>query len=69
MPLTPLERKAQMILKEVTQVAVAAELGVSQGHVSQVVAGERRNPMIEEAIARKLGMPVDVVFGNETAAA
>ena len=69
MPLTPLERKAQMVLKEITQVALAAELGVTQSSISMVVSGERRNAVIEEAIARALGMPVDVVFGTDPVAA
>ena len=69
MPLTPLERKAQMVLKQISQTDLAEELGVTQPHVSQVISGERRSPRVEEAIAAKLGMPVEVVFGSDVAAA
>lgn len=66
MPLTAVERKAQMVLREIRQVDLAAELGVTQGTISLVVSGERRSAAIEQAIAQKLGMPVEVVFGPAT---
>ena len=62
MPLTALERKAQMVLKEVQQSDLAAQLGVTPSHVSMVVSGERRSPRVEQAIADAIGLPVAEVF-------
>lgn len=55
-----------MVLKGVTQEELAAELDVTQGMISHVLSGRRRSQAIEQAIARKLGMPVEVVFGPVT---
>lgn len=67
MPLTPLERKSLMVLREVTQTSIAAEVGLTQGYVGHVVAGIARNARIEEAIARKLGILPEIVFGPRAA--
>jgi transcriptional regulator with XRE-family HTH domain len=62
MPLSSLERKAQMVLKQVQQIALAEQLGVTQSHISQVLSGDRRSPRVEQAIADAFGMPVEEVF-------
>ncbi len=51
-----------MVLAGVTGAAIARELGYTSAHVNQVVAGLRRHPRTEEAIAEKLGLPVEEVF-------
>lgn len=62
MPLDPIERKAMMVRRQVRQIDLAEELGVSQSSVSQALSGERRSARIEQAIAEALGMPVEDVF-------
>lgn len=71
MPLSPLDIKVELIRKGVTMSAIARELEppVSANHVSKVVAGERRSPRIEAAIAEKIGRAVDEVFEPKAATA
>jgi transcriptional regulator with XRE-family HTH domain len=70
MPLTALERKAEMVLRQVTQQDIANGLGLTQSHVSEVIRGKRRSPRVEQAVAEALGRPVEEVFGAaETVAA
>jgi lambda repressor-like predicted transcriptional regulator len=52
------EIKAQLALKGIKSVDIAAAAGCSRGAVSQVVSGKRGSPRIRKAIAAKLGMPV-----------
>jgi hypothetical protein len=64
MPLSPLDRKVELLRAGVTMSEIARELDppVSPNHVSKVIAGERRSPRIERAIAEKIGIPVEQVF-------
>jgi lambda repressor-like predicted transcriptional regulator len=64
MPLSPLDRKIELLRKGVTMSGIARELDppVSPNHVHKVVAGERRSPRIEQAIADVIGLPVAEVF-------
>lgn len=62
MPMRPLDIKAELVRKDIRITSIARELQYSQGHVSQVMYGLRRDAKTEEAIARKLGLPVDEVF-------
>lgn len=62
MPLTPLDRKAELVRRQVRQSHIARRLGVSQAYVSDVIAGNRRSSAIEQAVAEALGLPVDKVF-------
>jgi len=68
-PLTYRERKAALVLKGVSLSDIARELGVSQQHVSQVVAGARRSPRVEEAVARAIGQSPEWIFGEPKAVA
>ena len=67
MALTRRERKAALVLKGVSLSDIARELGVSQQHVSMVVAGIRRSPRVEEAVAAAIGRPIRQVFAAEDA--
>lgn len=64
MPLTPVDRKIALIRKGVRMSEIAKRLDppVSVNHVSKVVAGDRRSPRIEEAIADAIGLPLRRVF-------
>lgn len=64
MPLTPVDRKIALIRKGVRMSDIAKQLDppVSPNHVAKVVAGERRSPRIEAAIAEVIGLPVRRVF-------
>jgi transcriptional regulator with XRE-family HTH domain len=62
MAMTPLERKIELMRREVTMAAIARQLGVSKAHVSQVVAGLRRSPNVERAVAEAIGRPRARVF-------
>lgn len=62
MALTTRERKAGLVLKGITVRSIARDLGVSEGHVSQVLSGLRRSPRVEQAVAEAIGKPVERVF-------
>lgn len=67
MPLSPLDRKIELLRKGVTMSEIARELDppVTPNHVSKVIAGERRSPRVELAIAEKIGKPVEAVFETD----
>lgn len=54
------ERKAA--LKYGDAAKVSRQTHRTKGHVSQVIAGDRRDAVVERAIARRIGKPVDEVF-------
>ena len=60
--MTGLERKIELMKKGVTISSIARDLKLSFGHVQKVVAGERRSPNVERAIATAIGRPVTRVF-------
>lgn len=62
MPLSLLDRKAELVRRGVRVQAVANELGVTYQHVRAVLVGERRSPRVEEALAAAMEMPADEVF-------
>jgi hypothetical protein len=62
MPMTPIEIKVELLRREVTLASIARELNVTDGHVSQVVSGKRRSPVVEAAVAKAIGRPVGDVF-------
>jgi hypothetical protein len=66
MALTKWERKEKLGHGAVREIAGATEL--SEGHVSQVINGKRRDRVVEVAVARRLQMPVDEVFTPEVKA-
>lgn len=68
MPMTPVEIKVELLRKGVTLAAIAADLNLTAGHVSQVVWGKRRSAPVEEAVARAIGKPVGKVFARANAA-
>lgn len=67
MPLTPQDRKAELVRRGLTMSDVARSLGLSLNHVSKVIAGERRSPRVERAIAKRIGQPVESVFPAQAA--
>lgn len=69
MPLTPQDRKAELVRKGLSMSDVARQLDLSLNHVSKVIAGERRSPRVEQAVAELIGMPVTKVFPKPLARA
>lgn len=68
MPLTPQDRKAELVRRGLTMSDVARQLDLSLNHVSKVIAGERRSPRVEQAIAELIQRPVHRVFPAAKAA-
>lgn len=64
MPMTPSDRKAELVRRRRTITEIAASLGVSIAHVSMVVSGQRRSARIEQAVADAVEKPVAEVFGS-----
>ena len=63
MALTASERKRLLGHGGITRVAKRAARDKS--HVSRVVAGTRRDPVVERHVAKRLGLPVEEVFAPE----
>jgi transcriptional regulator with XRE-family HTH domain len=59
---SPPNRKALLRQRNRTLKELARRLGVSLGHVSRVVSGERHSPRIERAVARALGLSLREAF-------
>lgn len=62
MSLSPLERKVALMRKGVFMSEIGRSLGITGAQVSYVVAGKRRSPRVEAAVAEVLGRPVAEVF-------
>jgi len=67
--MSPNDRKAELVRRGVTMTEIARELDVVPQHVSQVISGERRSSRVEQAVADRLGLPVEQVFEPVTEAA
>lgn len=68
MPMTPADRKAELVRRGKSISSVARELGVVAAHVNQVVNDKRRSLRVEQAIADAIEMPVEEVFAVGVAA-
>lgn len=62
MPMQPNEIKAALVLAGVRQVSIARKARFSGPYVADVIAGNRRNARIEQAIADAIGKEPDEVF-------
>lgn len=60
MALSKYERKEKLGYGAAVEIARATNR--SEGHVSQVINGKRRDRIVEVAVARRIQMPVDEVF-------
>lgn len=58
----PPDRKALLRTRNIMLKDLAKRVGVSRGHMTRVVAGERRSPRLQRLIARLLDMPVRKAF-------
>ncbi|TSK07927.1 MAG: helix-turn-helix domain-containing protein [Geobacter sp.] len=58
------EVKAKMVLKDISQSSIATELDVTPGTVSAVVSGKRKSKRVQEAIAKKLGIKYETLWGK-----
>lgn len=64
MPMTPLDRKAELVRRGVRQVDIARKVKKSAPYVNDVLMGNRRSAEIEREIANAIGKPVEKVFGT-----
>lgn len=63
MPLSAEDRKAKVKARKGLQRSIARRLGLSETHISLVVAGEREgSDRVKREIARRLRLPVEEVF-------
>lgn len=62
MPMTLLDRKAELVRRGTGVQHIASRLGLTYQHVRAVLREERRSPRVEAAIAEAIGQPVDEVF-------
>lgn len=62
MPMTPFDRKVELLRNRVPQAEIARRTGHSEAYVSEVIRGTRRSERIEAAVAAALGLPVAEVF-------
>ena len=60
MPLSFHDRKGSLGHGGLTKIAKRTKRTL--GHVSQVVRGTRRDPRVERAVARVIGLPVEEVW-------
>ncbi len=56
------DRKALLKARRLKLTVLAARWGVTKGHISRVISGERRSPRLERAIARALRLPLEQAF-------
>jgi len=67
--MTPVERKATMILKGVKVTDLAKKLGVTPTLIYLVRLGSSKSRRVEEAMARACGVPHDQMFPTDRMAA
>ena len=69
MPMTPIDRKVELLRKGVSMSEIANSLGMSVQHVSAVIAGNRRSPRVEAEVASRINRTAEEVFGPQPEAA
>jgi transcriptional regulator with XRE-family HTH domain len=55
--------KAYLTLRNISQTELAKRLNTTSSEISRVIAGKRKTQHIREAIAREIGLPVELLFG------
>jgi len=60
--LTSHDLRVLLLHRRITIAEIARELSVHRTFVSQVVNGHRATPYVQQAIARRLNMPIDMLF-------
>ena len=58
-------RKALFLLNDIEEQAMAAALGLNRQTMNKTSLGQRRNPIIQEKIARSFGVPLADMFPND----
>lgn len=56
--------KAKMVLERISQTQIADQLGITPGTVSAVVNGHRKSRRVQKAIAEKLGLKYETLWGD-----
>ena len=62
MPMTPFDRKVELLRANVSQAEIGRRAGYGRAYVHEVVSGDRRNAKIEQAVAAAIGRPLADVF-------
>ncbi len=63
--MNPRQIRAALMLHNVRQKQIAANLGVSEAAVSLVIDGKSRSERIRKAVAKAIEQPVHKVFPSE----
>lgn len=61
----PLDIKILLLQRGATQRRIALRIGVSPAVVSQVIAGQRRTPMVRRAISEELRISYRSLWGED----
>lgn len=61
---SPNEIKAQLVLNGIKLKDIAESLGVSRPCVSIIISGRERSRRVEQAIADRLGLPYEALWGE-----
>lgn len=65
--LNPMQITGQLRIRGLFHKDVAERLGLERSTVTHTIRGRRRNPDVQGAIARLIGMTREEVFGDEMA--
>lgn len=60
--MSPNEIRAELVRRGIQRQAIAAQLGIANAGVSQVISGVKKTPRVRAAIAAAIGQPVEEVF-------
>ena len=63
---SPEEIKAALLIKRITMKSIADDLGVTPPCVYLVVGGRGTSHRVQQAVADKLGLPFEQVWGHPT---
>lgn len=61
-PVTPQEIKANLILRGISQVSIANQLGVTPSLVSMVIHGTEKSPKVRKVIARLMDKSITEIW-------
>jgi hypothetical protein len=62
--MTPLDRKVELLRREISAATLAKRAGVTATMVRAVLNDKEKSRRVRVVIARAIGRPVAVVFGN-----
>lgn len=57
--------KSLLVLHGITQIEIANELGTTRAAISMILSGTKTSKRVKTAIARKLAMPFEKLWGKD----